>query len=254
MIIPWVLEVNASSDVLSPAAVSDSLLITCFYFPFTLQGFFCTHQNMHDTQIGGCQDASLESKMPIDAITCIYLISTQWFVWSWISNNFICSCVRVSGIIALMISSTSFGLLPRKISCWSFVSSCSSDALAYASFLSDSEDLSNFFPTNKSLLSSSTWFSPRMVGKTWMSWALTNVLTYLSNILKEEKRMLHFITGINISRLCIIVFVFARLLRSNTDEEALMIIWVRSCSGYPLFFLSVASCLGARKRNFKFGT
>ena len=113
MIIPWVLEVNASSDVLSPAAVSDSLLITCFYFPFTLQGFFCTHQNMHDTQIGGCQDASLESKMPIDAITCIYLIGTQWFVLSWISSNLICTWVRVSGVIALMISYTSFGFLSR---------------------------------------------------------------------------------------------------------------------------------------------
>ena len=89
--IPGVLDVNASKDVLSPAAISDSLLMTCFSFPFTLQGFLCAHPNMHDAQTGGWKDASLESKMPIDAITCIYLIGTQWFVLSLISNNFICS-------------------------------------------------------------------------------------------------------------------------------------------------------------------
>ena len=80
--IPGVLGVNTSNDVLSPVAVSDSLLKTCLYFPFTLQGFLCAHPNMHDTQTGGWQDASLESKMPIDAITCISLIGTQWFVLS----------------------------------------------------------------------------------------------------------------------------------------------------------------------------
>ena len=71
-----------------------------------------------------------------------------------------------------------------------------------------------------------------------MSLALTNVLNDLSNFLKKEKPMLHSITGINISCLCIIVFVFVRLSRSNTDEEALMVIWVHSCSGNPLFLLS----------------
>ena len=82
VMIPVVLDFNASKNVLSPAAVSDSLLMTYLSFPFTLQGFLCAHTNMHDTQTGGCQDASLESKIPIDAITCIYLIGTQWFVLS----------------------------------------------------------------------------------------------------------------------------------------------------------------------------
>ena len=80
--IPGVLDVNVSKDVLSPAAVSDSLLMTCFSFPFTLQGFLCAHPNMHGAQTGGWQDASLESKMPINSITCISLIGTQWFVLS----------------------------------------------------------------------------------------------------------------------------------------------------------------------------
>ena len=71
------LDVNASKDVLSPVAVSDSLLITCFSFPFTLHGFLCAHQNMHDVQTGGWQDASLESKIPVVAITCIDLIGTR---------------------------------------------------------------------------------------------------------------------------------------------------------------------------------
>ena len=87
-----------------------------------------------------------------------------------------------------------------------------------------------------------------------MSLTLTNVLIALSNFLKVEKPMLHSIIGIGISRLCIIVFVFVHLSRSNTDEEAFMIIWVCSCSGNLLFFLSVAICWGARRRNFKFGT
>ena len=77
--IPGVFHVNASEDVLSPAAVSDSLLMTCLFFPFTLQVFLCAHLNMHDAQTGGWQDVSLESKMPIDAITCISLIGKQWF-------------------------------------------------------------------------------------------------------------------------------------------------------------------------------
>ena len=51
--IPGVLDVNASKDVLSPADVSDSLLMTCFSFPFTLHGFLCEHPNMHDAQTGG---------------------------------------------------------------------------------------------------------------------------------------------------------------------------------------------------------
>ena len=83
--------------------------------------------------------------MPIDAITCIYFIGSQWFFLSWISNSFICSCVRVLGVIALMISSKSFGLFSRNISCLSFDCSCFSDAFSYASFIFDSEDLSNFF-------------------------------------------------------------------------------------------------------------
>ena len=51
--IPGVLDVNASKDVFSPAAVSDSLLMTCFAFPFTLHVFLCSHQNMHNAQTGG---------------------------------------------------------------------------------------------------------------------------------------------------------------------------------------------------------
>ena len=51
--IPGVLDVNAYKDVLSPAAVSDSLLMTFFSFPFTLHGFLCAHQKMHDAQTGG---------------------------------------------------------------------------------------------------------------------------------------------------------------------------------------------------------
>ena len=51
--IPGVLDVNASKDVLSAVAVSDSLLMTCFSFPFTLHGFLCSHPNMHDAQTGG---------------------------------------------------------------------------------------------------------------------------------------------------------------------------------------------------------
>ena len=80
--ISGVIGVNESKDVLSPADVSDSLLMTCFSFTFTLQDFLCEHPNMHDAQTGYWQDASLESKMPIDAITCISLIDTQWFVLS----------------------------------------------------------------------------------------------------------------------------------------------------------------------------
>ena len=75
--IPGVLDVKASKDVLSPAAVSDSLLMKCLSFTFTLQGLLCAHPNMHNAQTGGWQNASLESKIPIVAITCIYLIGTQ---------------------------------------------------------------------------------------------------------------------------------------------------------------------------------
>ena len=50
--IPGVLDVNVSKDVLSPAAVSDSLLMTCFSLTFTLHGFLCAHPNMHDAQTG----------------------------------------------------------------------------------------------------------------------------------------------------------------------------------------------------------
>ena len=70
--IPGVLDVNVSKDVLSPAAVSDSLLMTCFSFPFTLQGFLCAHPNMHEAQTGGWQDVIWESKIPIDAIPCFF--------------------------------------------------------------------------------------------------------------------------------------------------------------------------------------
>ena len=51
--IPGVIDVNTSKDVLSPAAVSDSLMMTCFSFPYNLQGFLCAHPNMHDAQTGG---------------------------------------------------------------------------------------------------------------------------------------------------------------------------------------------------------
>ena len=119
--IPGVLDVKASKDVLSPAAVSDSLLMTCFSFPFTLQGFLCAHPNMHNAQTGGWQDASLESKIPIVAITCISLIGTQWFVLSWISNSVVYYWVRVLGVMALMISSASFlSFLSRKKTCLYF--------------------------------------------------------------------------------------------------------------------------------------
>ena len=80
--IPGVLGINVSKDVLYPAAVSDSLLMTCFSFPFTLQSFLYAHMNMHDSQTGGWQYASLELKITIDAITCIFFIVTQWFVLS----------------------------------------------------------------------------------------------------------------------------------------------------------------------------
>ena len=119
--IPGVLDVKASKDVLSPEAVSDSLMITCLSFPFTLQGLLCAHPNMHDAQTGGWQNASLESKIPIVSIPCISLIGTQWFFLSWISKSFVCSWVRVLGFMALMISSASFlSFLSRKISCLSF--------------------------------------------------------------------------------------------------------------------------------------
>ena len=75
--IPGVLDVKASKDVLSPAAVSDSLLIIYFSFPYTLQGFLCAHTNKHDAQTGGWHNASLESKISIVAITCISFIGTQ---------------------------------------------------------------------------------------------------------------------------------------------------------------------------------
>ena len=52
-LIPVVLDVNAYKDVLSPAAVSDSLLMTCFSFHFNFQGFLCANPNMHDEQTGG---------------------------------------------------------------------------------------------------------------------------------------------------------------------------------------------------------
>ena len=51
--VPRVLDVNASKDVLSPAAVSDSLLMTYFSFHFNLQGFLCAHPNRHNAQTGG---------------------------------------------------------------------------------------------------------------------------------------------------------------------------------------------------------
>ena len=51
--IPGVLDINAYKDVLSPADVSDSLLVTCLSFPFNLQGYLCAHPNMHDAQTGG---------------------------------------------------------------------------------------------------------------------------------------------------------------------------------------------------------
>ena len=51
--IPGVFDVNASKDVLSLAAVSDSLLMTCFSFPSTLHVFLCAHPIMHDAQTGG---------------------------------------------------------------------------------------------------------------------------------------------------------------------------------------------------------
>ena len=56
-VIPGVLDIKASKDVLSPAAVSGSLLIKCFYITFTLQGFLCAHPNMNDAQTGGWKDA-----------------------------------------------------------------------------------------------------------------------------------------------------------------------------------------------------
>ena len=75
--IPGVLDIKSSKVVLYPETVSDLLLMTCFSFPFTLQGFLCAHPNMHDAQTGGWQNASLESKIPIVAITFIPLIGTQ---------------------------------------------------------------------------------------------------------------------------------------------------------------------------------
>ena len=51
--IPGVLDVNASKYVLSPAAVSDLLLVKCFSFPFTLEGFLCAHPNIHNAKTGG---------------------------------------------------------------------------------------------------------------------------------------------------------------------------------------------------------
>ena len=59
--IPGVLDFKASKDVLSPAAVSDSFLMTCFSFPFTPQVFLCDHPNMHDAQTSGWQNASLDA-------------------------------------------------------------------------------------------------------------------------------------------------------------------------------------------------
>ena len=80
--ISGVLDVKASKDVLCPTAVSDSLMMTCFSFPFTFQGFFCAHQCMHDAQTGGWHNVSLESKIQIVVFTFISLIGTQCFVLS----------------------------------------------------------------------------------------------------------------------------------------------------------------------------
>ena len=152
-----------------------------------------------------------------------------------------------------MISSKSFRLLSRKITCLSFNYSCSSDAFSYACFLSGSEDLLNFFPLDKSFFSSSIWIFFLMVGKACMSLALTNVYTALSNFLKKKTNVAfycwdwHFLT-------IHYLFISVRLSRSNTDEEALMIICVFLCSCNPLFFSSVAICWGARRWNFKLGT
>ena len=51
--VPRVLDVNAWKDVLSPAAVSDSLLMTYFSFHFNLQGYLCAHPNRHNAKTGG---------------------------------------------------------------------------------------------------------------------------------------------------------------------------------------------------------
>ena len=59
--IPVVLDAKESKDVLSPAAVSDSLLMKCLSLPFSLQGFLCAHPNLHDPQTGGFQDSKLVS-------------------------------------------------------------------------------------------------------------------------------------------------------------------------------------------------
>ena len=98
---------------------------------------------------------------------------------------------------------------------------------------------------------------PRLFLNGWKSMHVPGVdkcVDCFVKTLKKRKPMLHSITRIEISCLCITVFVFFRLSRSNTDEEALMIICVRSCSGKPLFFSSVAICWGTRRLNFKLGT
>ena len=51
--IPGLLDIKETKDVLSLAALPESLLIKCISFPFTLQGFLCAHPNMHYAQTGG---------------------------------------------------------------------------------------------------------------------------------------------------------------------------------------------------------
>ena len=94
---------------------------------------------------------------------------------------------------------------------------------------------------------------PEFFSNGWESMHLPGVnkcVDRFVKLLEERKPMLHSITGIEISCLCMIVLVFVRLSSSSTDEEALIIICVRSCSGNPLLFSSVAVCCGARRRNF----
>ena len=192
--------------------------------------------------------------MPIAAITCISFIGTQWFVLSWISNSFICSCVRVSGVIALMISSASFVLLSRKISCLSFDFSCSSNAFSYASFISYSEDLSNFFLMDKSCSSSSTRICFEWLEKHAYPWRWQWCWPLCQTSQRKKNQCCIPLLG-SAFNACELLFLFSFVCRGAIHMKkhwwsfAFVHAQVTHC-----FFLSVAICRGARRQNFKLGT
>ena len=186
---------------------------------FTLQDFLCAHPNINDTQTGGWQDVSVESKIPIVAITCISLIGTQWFVLSWISKSFVCSWVRFLGVMALMISSaSSCHFYQERYPAYLLISCAPVMPSRMPPFLLLTKRCQTAFRWMDHCRCLQSEFLFWMFGKACISLVLTSLLMSLSNVLKKEKPMLHSITWINISCLCMIVLIFFRLLSSSTDE------------------------------------